>query len=218
MKKPYITLKFAQTLDGRIAAQDGSSKWISGPQALKFAHRLRAENDAVLIGIQTVLTDDPALTVRLIKGKNPMRIVLDRRLRIPLDARLIKEANFFKTLIVTTQKAPKRKIEKLKRLGVECLILKARKGRSPDLRDVVSSIYKRGVKKLLVEGGSRIITSFLKSALADKIIVIISPKILGKAIDAVGDLGIDNIKGVLKLRFKDVKRFGEDIIYTAFIR
>ena len=217
MKRPYITLKFAETLDGRIAAKDSSSRWISGPGSLKFAHRLRAANDAVLIGAGTVLSDNPSLTTRLVKGKNPTRIIIDGRLRIPLTARVVKDRREAKTIIVTTPKASKRKLEKLKKQGVEFIILPSLKDGNIDLKRIIRILYKKGIRKILVEGGSRVITSFLKTGLVDRVVVILSPKILGKGVESVGDLGIGSIKGALKLRLRSVKRIGEDIIYIAHI-
>jgi len=215
MKRPYITLKFAQTLDGRIAARDGSSRWISGPKSLRFAHRLRSVNDAVLVGIRTVIADNPSLTVRLVRGKNPTRIIIDGKLRIPLTARLVKDANRVKTIIVTTHDASARKKEILRKKGVEFIVLPALKDGNIDLKEIIRILYKKDIKKILVEGGSRIITSFLKAGLADEVVMILSPKILGRGVETVGDLGIRNIKGALKLRLKDIKRLGEDIICIA---
>ncbi len=215
MKKPYITLKFAQTLDGKIAAPDGSSKWISGPQARKFAHGLRAKNDAVLVGIRTILRDNPALTVRLVKGGNPARVVIDRRLRVPLEARVVKEANLAKTIIITTPKAPESKMKRLKAAGVEIIVLPASKGGYIDLHRIIRILYKKGIRRMLVEGGARVIASFLKARLADRIITVISPRILGRGVESAGDMGIGNIKNAVKLRIKNVKRLGKDIIYTS---
>ncbi len=217
MKRPYITLKFAQTLDGRIAARDGSSKWISGPKSRKFAHKLRAENDAILIGARTVLKDDPSLTVRLVKGKNPARIIIDGRLRTPLTARIVRNTSVARTIIVTTPSSPVRKRERLKEQGVEFIVLPASKDGNIDLIKIIRILYKKGIKKILVEGGSQVVTSFIKAGLGDRIIMILSPRILGKGIASIGDLGIPNIRDALQLRLKDVKRIGEDIVYIACI-
>ncbi|NQU95088.1 MAG: bifunctional diaminohydroxyphosphoribosylaminopyrimidine deaminase/5-amino-6-(5-phosphoribosylamino)uracil reductase RibD [Candidatus Omnitrophica bacterium] len=217
MKRPYITLKFAQTLDGRIAARDGSSKWISGPGSLKLTHKLRARNDAILIGVGTVLQDNPSLTVRLAKGKNPTRIIIDPKLRTPYTSRVIKNTKIAKTIIVTARKAPKVKVAQFRQKGVEFVFLPLSKRGYIDLEKIISILYKKGIKSMLVEGGGRIITSFMKKGLVDKLIAIISPKILGKGKDAVGDLGIGNIKWALKLRIKSAKHLGKDIVYTAFL-
>lgn len=216
MKKPYITIKFAETLDGKIAALDGSSKWISSPLARKFSHKLRRENDAIMVGAKTIIKDNPSLTTRFVRGKNPIRIVIDGKLRIAPTSNIIKSAKKIKTIIVTTPKNSKRKIAALEKEGVEFIFLKASKTGVIDLKVVIRILYKKGIQKLLVEGGAALIALFLKSSLADKIIVIVSPKILGRGTESVGELGIKNIKRALKLRFKSVKSVGEDIVYTAF--
>lgn len=217
MKRPYVTLKFAQTLDGRIAARDGSSKWISGPKSRIFTHKLRSDNDAVLVGVRTVAADNPSLTVRLVRRKSPARVIIDGKLRIPLTARILRNTNRVKTIIVTTPKAPEKKRKKLESQGVTFILLADSRSGNIDLRKIIGILYKKGIKKILVEGGSRIITSFLKAGLADRVVAILSPKILGKGIEAVGNLGISNIKGAIKLRLEDIKQAGKDIVYTAYI-
>lgn len=213
MKRPFVTLKFAQTLDGKIAAPDGSSRWISCPESLKFAHRLRAENDAILVGIGTILKDNPILTTRRVKGKNPLRVIIDTKLRIPLSAQVVRKAKNAKTIIFTKRKSSL-KIKKLENLGVETIII-SRNGADIDLKEILRILYKKGIRSLLVEGGKRIITSFLQERLPDKIIVVISPKILGKGVESVGSLGINNIREAFKLRTQTIKKSGKDIIYIA---
>jgi len=218
MKRPYITLKFAQTLDGRIAAKDGSSKWISGPKARKFAHRLRAKNDAILVGAKTVLKDNPSLTTRFVKGKSPARIIIDGKLKISLNSTLVKTANRIRTIVVTSGSSPKKKMEKLKKKGIDLIALSASRSGNIDLRRIIRILSKKGIKSILVEGGSEILTSFIRLRLADNITVIISPKISGKGIEAIGDLGIQNIKKALSLKVNKIKRLGDDVIYNTHIR
>ena len=214
MKRPYITLKFAQTLDGKIAAKDGSSKWISSSRARKFAHKLRATHDAILVGSKTVLKDNPSLTTRLFKGKNPVRVIIDRKLRTPLNSKILS-TRLAKTIIVTTKKAPQRKIEILKKRNIEFIISNTTKSGNINLSRLMNILYLRNIKSVLVEGGRKTIALFLKRGLANKIIIIISPKILGSGVESIDNLGITNIKSALKVRLKDIKRIGEDIIYTA---
>jgi len=218
MKRPFITLKFVQTLDGRIAAEDGSSRWISGPSARKFSHKLRAGSDGILVGINTVLKDNSSLTTRLVKGKNPTRIVIDRNLRIPFSAKLLKGTSSAKTLIVTTNKASKKKINTLRRKGIDFIISPSSKRGNIDLTRIIRILYKKGIKRMLVEGGSGVLTSFLKKGYADRIFVIIAPKILGSGLQSINELGIRNIKKAIKLRLKTVKRIGEDIVYEASLK
>lgn len=205
MKRPYITIKFAQTLDGKIAAQQGSASRISGPLALRFAHRLRSRHDAVLVGIGTVLADNPQLTTRLVTGKNPVRVVLDSHLRIiPVPGtRILRNAKKDGVIIFATQKATKSKIKALKSRGVEVIIVPGCKRGNIDLTQILRILYKKGVKKLLVEGGSEIITSFIKKQLADKIVIITAPVIFG--------CGMPAARLNLKLKLKSVKRMGGDI-------
>jgi diaminohydroxyphosphoribosylaminopyrimidine deaminase/5-amino-6-(5-phosphoribosylamino)uracil reductase len=209
---PYVTLKWAQTLDGRIATAKGSSRWIASPPSLKLAHKLRAVNDAILVGVNTVLKDDPQLTTRLVRGRNPLRIVLDSRLRTPLDARVLKDRDKAKTLVVTTPRAPAPKLAALEKKGVEVLTVPPDKDGRIDLKKLLKALGERDVASLLVEGGGEVLTSFLRLGLADKLVVIIAPKILGKGTDSVGDLNITDLAKAYKLTFDKVYRSGEDIV------
>lgn len=217
MKRPYITLKFAQTLDGRIAAKDGSSRWISCPASRKFAHKLRVKNDAVLVGAGTVLADDPSLTAYLVKGKNPTRVIVDGKLTIPLSSQIVKSAGSVKTIIVTARKTAERKKKALKKKGVHIITMFAGRGSKIDLKVVMRILYEKGIRSILVEGGKECITSFIKAGLADSITVIVSPKIMGKGIESIGDLGTRSIKEALPLSLRQIKRLGNDIIYKAKI-
>ncbi|MBN1693391.1 MAG: bifunctional diaminohydroxyphosphoribosylaminopyrimidine deaminase/5-amino-6-(5-phosphoribosylamino)uracil reductase RibD [Dehalococcoidales bacterium] len=209
---PYVTLKWAQTLDGRIAAAGGSTTRVSSPPSLKLAHKLRATHDAILVGINTVLKDDPQLTTRLVKGRNPLRVVLDSRLRTPLDARVLKDRDKAGTLVVTTPRAPARKLAALKKMDVEVLAVPPDKDDRIDLKKLLKALGARDVSSLLVEGGGEVLASFLRLGLGDKLVVIISPKILGKGTDSVSDLNITDLARAYKLTFDKVYRSGEDIV------
>ncbi len=210
---PFVTLKFAQTLDGRIATSTGNSRWISGEKFRRFAHRLRSLNDAVLIGIDTVLKDDPELTVRLVKGRNPTHVILDSRLRIPLKAKVLSPGA--PTIIATTQLADEKKLARLRELGIEVLTVPADRKGEVSLEELLKILGHRNISALLVEGGSGVITSFLRQKLADKLIVALSPKIMGRGLEAVGDLGIRKVNQALKLDFQKVYRVGEDVVVEA---
>jgi diaminohydroxyphosphoribosylaminopyrimidine deaminase/5-amino-6-(5-phosphoribosylamino)uracil reductase len=214
---PFITLKFAQTLDGRIASVSGSSQWISSEPSRKLAHKLRSIHDGILVGINTVLVDDPQLTVRLVKGKNPVRIILDSKLRIPLGSKILKEQNLAVTIVATTPQANERKLTCLKEMGIETLVVQEDEEGKIYLLDLLKKLGKRNISSILVEGGAKVITSFLRQGLADKIIVAIGPKIMGRGIEAVGDLGISNINHALKLSSMKTHRRGEDLIIEANI-
>ena len=169
-----VTLKAAATLDGKIATATGHSKWITGEAARQKGHELRNENDAVLVGINTVLTDDPELTVRGIDGgRSPVRIVLDSKGRIPEQSRVFQEDGV-PVVIVTGNHAPLRKWPEL----AELTILTA-PTRTPDILWVLSEIRKLGMNSLLVEGGSLIHASFIKSNTVDKLASFLAPKVIG---------------------------------------
>ena len=213
-KSPFITLKWAQTLDGKIATLEGDSKWISSERALKFAHKLRAIHQAVVVGIGTVLKDDPQLTVRLVRGRNPLRVILDSHLGIPLDSKVlnVREAPL---LIATTQKADPNKMALLQQRGIE--VLKLGKERV-DLRELLHVLYERKIQSVLVEGGKEVLTFFLKEGLCDRLMVIISPKLIGEGLSPLGDLGITKIEEALLLKEASLKRIGSDWIFEGYLR
>jgi diaminohydroxyphosphoribosylaminopyrimidine deaminase/5-amino-6-(5-phosphoribosylamino)uracil reductase len=212
---PLVTIKFAQTLDGRIAATSGDSRWISSEEFRRLAHGLRAINDAILVGIDTVLADNPQLTVRLVKGRNPTRIILDSRLRTPLDAGIIKTRDISPVIIATTAQADGDKKSRLRELGIEVLEVQSDSFGGIDLNSLLRELGKRAISSLLVEGGARVITSFLRQKLADKLVVAIAPKILGRGTDAVGELDIAGISQALPLKFQRITRVGDDIVIEA---
>jgi diaminohydroxyphosphoribosylaminopyrimidine deaminase/5-amino-6-(5-phosphoribosylamino)uracil reductase len=209
---PFVTLKWAQTLDGRIATSQGKSRWISSPESLKLAHKLRATHDAILVGVNTVLKDDPELTTRLVKGRNPVRVVLDSKLRIPLDSKVLANQEAAKTLVAATTAAPKEKLTALKKMGIEVLTLPPGPASRVDLKALLKTLAQRKISSVLVEGGAEIITSFLRLGLADKIICIIAPKLMGSGTAVLGDLNITDLSQALKLTFTRVYRSGEDIV------
>jgi diaminohydroxyphosphoribosylaminopyrimidine deaminase/5-amino-6-(5-phosphoribosylamino)uracil reductase len=209
---PYITLKWAQTLDGRITTAKGQARWISSPESLKLAHQLRATNDAILVGVSTVAKDNPELTTRLVKGRNPLRIVLDSTLRIPLDAKVLQNQNKAKTLVAATPHAVKAKLAALQKLGIEVLLVPPDIQGRVDIKKLLKTLGEREITSLLVEGGGEVITSFLRLGLADKVVAIVAPKILGKGTDAVGDLNITDLAKTYKLTIERVHKSGVDIV------
>jgi diaminohydroxyphosphoribosylaminopyrimidine deaminase / 5-amino-6-(5-phosphoribosylamino)uracil reductase len=209
---PFVTIKFAQTIDGRIATKTGHSQWISGEKSRRFAHRLRSLYDAILVGSGTVLKDDPELTVRHVKGKNPLRIVLDPALEILLDAKILQNQDQARTMIVTKTSASPEKCAQIRAMGVELLPFDDRQSNLFDLKDLFAYLGKQKISSLLVEGGSGIITSVLREGLADRVVAIIAPKIIGDGLNTVGDLGILNMGAARGLTFKKVYRSGPDVI------
>jgi diaminohydroxyphosphoribosylaminopyrimidine deaminase/5-amino-6-(5-phosphoribosylamino)uracil reductase len=212
---PFVTLKFAQTLDGRIATATGHSRWISSPASLRYAHRLRNIHDAILVGAETVRKDDPELTCRLVRGRNPLRIVVDSQLRTSPDARIFTGGAHARTIIATTHQATNEKRRLFEEKGIETFRLEADRAGQVDLRDLLNTLGQRGVSSLLVEGGSAVITSFLKQRLADRLIVIQAPRIVGKGIDSVGEMGIRQMDDAIRLSFRRITRSGDDIILDA---
>ena len=217
-RTPFVTLKYAQTLDGRIATATGHSRWISSLPSRRFAHRLRHAHDAIMVGIGTVLSDDPELTVRLVRGKNPLRIVLDSRLRIPLTSHILQDQGKAGTLLVATDRADGEKLARLRDLGIDVLILPA----DPSGRIVLPSLFRelgtRNIASVLVEGGSGVLTALLAEDLADRLVAIVAPKIAGKGIEAVGDLNITDMKSAIGLIFRRTYRKGDDLIIDARLR
>jgi diaminohydroxyphosphoribosylaminopyrimidine deaminase/5-amino-6-(5-phosphoribosylamino)uracil reductase len=212
---PYVTVKWAQTLDGKIATAKGDSRWISCPESLKLSHRLRATHDAILVGINTVVKDDPRLTTRLVKGRNPVRVILDSRLRVPPDARVLADQAKAKTLVAATPAAPQKKLAALKDKGIEVLTVPPDTNGKVDLKALLKTLAGRQISSVLVEGGAQTITSFLRLGLYDKVIAIIAPKLMGKGTDVVGELNITDVSQSLKLTFKRVYRSGEDIVIVG---
>ncbi|UCD71448.1 MAG: bifunctional diaminohydroxyphosphoribosylaminopyrimidine deaminase/5-amino-6-(5-phosphoribosylamino)uracil reductase RibD [Syntrophobacterales bacterium] len=215
---PLVTLKFAQSLDGRIATKTGRSQWISSPEALSLGHRLRAIHDGVLVGIGTILVDDPSLTVRLAKGKNPRRIIVDGRLRIPLTSKVLSDEGVDKTIIVATEGANRRKAHGLKKLGAEVLWAARNQRGEVDMKDLLEKLGRMEITSVLVEGGAKIITSFLRERLADKIVIMMAPKLIGKGIEAVGNLEIRDVKEALRISKIKMRRLGEDIIIEGHLQ
>ncbi|RLB07963.1 MAG: bifunctional diaminohydroxyphosphoribosylaminopyrimidine deaminase/5-amino-6-(5-phosphoribosylamino)uracil reductase RibD [Deltaproteobacteria bacterium] len=208
---PFVTIKYAQTLDGRIATSLGESRWISSENSRKLAHRLRAQHDAILVGIGTVLADDPSLTVRWTKGKDPLRIVLDSRLRIPLNAQVLLEEG--DTLVVTTDQYDREKFAEIKKKGKEILIAQRDKKGWVELQPLLKTLIKKDVSSILVEGGRKVITSFLKDNLANRMVIITAPLILGEGVAGIGDLGIMELKSAIKPSSYKVSRVGGDMVF-----
>ena len=210
---PFVTLKFAQTLDGRIATASGDSRWISSEPARKYAHRLRSLHDAILVGADTILNDDPELTCRLVRGKNPLRIVCDSRLRLPLSARVFADGG--KTMLAATRSAPAERRKAFAQGGVEVLEIAGDRAGRVDLRELLRELGRREISSLLVEGGAAVITAFLKENLADRLLVILSPRIAGAGINSVGDLGVRRMDDALRVSLRRVIRRGDDLILDA---
>jgi diaminohydroxyphosphoribosylaminopyrimidine deaminase/5-amino-6-(5-phosphoribosylamino)uracil reductase len=230
--EPFVILKIAQSLDGKIATSKGDSRWITGVKAREYVHMIRNEVDAVLVGIGTVMKDNPLLDCRAKKGRNPYRVIVDSGLRIPLNAKILKHEDR-KTIIATTLKADKKKIDCLINRGNRVLIIKDGSGRiKPTIKKTVSRrIYNGvnlsglmkdlgnlGITSVLIEGGSSINASALSCGIVDKIMVFIAPKIIGGAdsISSVGGESLAFLMNAIIIKDLSAKKIGEDILIEAY--
>ena len=208
--RPFVTLSYAQSLDGCISARAGEALALSGAQSLTLTHQLRASHDAILVGIGTVLSDNPQLTVRRVRGNNPRPIVVDSRLRLPLDCKLLNN-NSRGPLIVTRQKPNPKRRKALEGAGAEVMSLPANARGQVNLAAMLNRLAEIGIKSLMVEGGARIITNFLLERLADYIVLTVAPVLVG-GLRAVSDLGQSDPDHFLRVRNPGHKWLGEDLI------
>ncbi len=217
-KSPFVILKIAQSLDGKIATAAGESKWITGAKAREHVHRLRNEVDALLVGIGTVKTDNPSLDCRKKNGKNPYRVIVDSSLEISLNAKVLKHSDR-KTIIATTKKAPKDKIAILEKRGIKVLIIKD-KASKVDLRILMKELGTLNVLSVIIEGGSSIAASALSGRIVDKVLFFVAPKIIGgkDAIPSVGGKSPENLNKAIKLiNFESIK-VGKDILIEGYLQ
>lgn len=176
IKRPFITLSYAQSLDGSIAANPGEQYILSDEAAARFTHQLRAQHDGILIGIGTVLADDPQLTVRHVDGKNPQPVILDSQLRTPLEAGILQSQ---KPWIASTSRVDSQKQTELAERGIRVLNIPPDSVGQVSLPDLMVQLDRDGIKTLMVEGGARVITSFLSQRLVDLLVITIAPLFLG---------------------------------------
>jgi GTP cyclohydrolase II len=210
--RPYVVLKYAQTVDGRIATRGGDARWISGEPERRISHALRAACDGVLVGVGTATVDDPQLTVRMVAGASPLRVVLDSTLRLPSTARVLDGQA--RTVVVTTERSDGARRAGLLERGIEVHVVAAGSG-GVDLGAALRALRQLGVRSLLVEGGGRVITSFLAERLVDRLVVGIAPTIIGTGVDAVGDLGVARVSDSVRLTNRSVHVAGADLLVAA---
>jgi GTP cyclohydrolase II len=213
--RPYVVLKYAQTVDGRIATQRGDAKWISSEAERRISHGLRAACDAVLVGVGTAIIDDPQLTVRMVPGSSPLRVVLDSTLRLPSTAHVFDDDARTVALTTSSSSEERRAVLRARAVGVHVVDAGPR---GVDLASALQTLRALGVGSLLVEGGARVITSFLAEKLVDRLIVGIAPTIMGTGIDAVGDLGVASVAESVRLTNRSVHQAGGDLLVAADIR
>jgi len=217
--KCWVILKWAQTIDSKVAYANKTNRgqWISNDQSRKDVQKLRRRVQAILVGINTVIADDPLLTPRPARDKKPVRIVLDSSLRIPLDCKLLATAKEAPVLIVAGEEAVQANPEitdKITQKGAQILTVLAAQGRC-DLKSLLGELTRRGVQQLLVEGGPKVLASFLKEQLADEVVVYIAPKILGGSGSASITEPLAELTSDVGLRYVDIKRFGDNVRLTG---
>jgi 3,4-dihydroxy 2-butanone 4-phosphate synthase/GTP cyclohydrolase II len=207
--RPHVVLKYAQTLDGRIATRTGDARWISGEPERRVAHAMRAGCDAVLVGAGTLLQDDPQLTVRMVPGASPLRVVLDSGLRTPLTAKVLSDDAA--TVILCRPDADPDRRQALADAGATVRSV-APGPEGLDVDEVLGLLRSLGVESLLVEGGGRVLTSMLRAAVADRVVVSLSPTIIGAGVDAVGPIGVDRVADGIRLANRSVFLAGDDVL------
>lgn len=217
-KMPFVVLKSAMSLDGKIAAHTGHSQWITGSKAREYVHQLRDSYDAILVGIGTVLADNPSLTTRLeTQGKNPLRIIVDSKARIPLDAQVVTDG--LPTVVVVTPEAAQDKLDALRACGIEVLTIKATET-GVNLQQLFKILGERQITSILIEGGASINASVLEENLVDKIQWFIAPKIIGgkSAPGPVGGIGVTDVNNAKIFEDISMGSIGEDILISAYLR
>jgi diaminohydroxyphosphoribosylaminopyrimidine deaminase/5-amino-6-(5-phosphoribosylamino)uracil reductase len=214
-----VIAKVAQSLDGRMAVSTGDSKWISGDEALKFAHKLRAQVDAILVGKNTVLKDNPELTVRLVKGKNPLRIVLDTKAELSPEFKVFEVAEDKKTVLVCSDEVPEERLMTFMKKGVTIWKVPLKKGRI-DLRALMEKAHLEGITSLLVEGGGKVHGAFLEEGLIDEVFVVICPLIIGdsEGIFTFQTRPLEKLSEAIPLYKVRMKRLGKDYLFSALTK
>ncbi len=214
---PFVILKTASTLDGKIATFRGESKWITSEESRAMVQTLRNRVDAILVGIGTVMTDNPSLTLQGKDRVNPLRIVVDSKLRISPRAKVLKVDEKHRTMVVTTRKATLKKRKALERKGVEVVVVPDKRGRV-SIVSLLKLVGKQGVMSVLVEGGAEVNASFLKEKLAHKIYTFMAPRILGDdALGAYSNMGLSDLDQAIKIKNIRMENIGKDFLICGYI-
>ena len=218
-RRPFVYLKYAMTLDGKIATINGDSKWISNEKSRQEVHKLRNKVSGIMVGINTIIVDDPSLNVRMNEGQDPTRIIVDSNCRISPNAKVLQIESDARTIVAVTRNADPLKVALIEETGAEVLVIGEREGRV-DLKSLLKLLGKRGIDSILIEGGGSLIWSALEEELVDKVQVYIAPKLIGgvKSPTPVGGKGIDLMSEAIELY--DIKRkiFDEDIMIEGYIK
>ncbi len=214
LDRPRVTLTYAQSLDGSIAARAGAPLSLSGTESMRYTHQLRAEHDAILVGIGTVLSDDPQLSVRLVTGGSPRPIILDSELRCPINARCLEASR--RPIVATTERAPEDRRRDLEAQGVAVLTLPVCQGDKShlDLAALLTQLLTESIRSVMVEGGARVITSFLRARLVDRMIITIAPVLVG-GLPGVIDRLADEVHDFPRLRQTSCQQLGDDWVIAG---
>lgn len=212
-KKPFVVLKAAMTLDGKIATATGQSKWITNETSRAYGYKLRDIYDGIMVGINTVIEDNPMLTSRVDGGKNPIRIVVDSSLKIDINANVVQDKSA-KTIVATTDKADKDKILKLQAQDVDVIVVDKDKNDKVDIEKLLDILGQQNICSILVEGGATLSGSFVAKKLVDKVYFFIAPKIIGgkEAKTPVAGTGILNLQEALALKDIQIEKLEEDVL------
>jgi len=222
-QKPFVILKAAASLDGKVATRSGDSRWISSEASRNYAHRLRREADAVMVGIGTVLKDNPLLTVRLpgeTRAPHPLRVIVDSRLRIPFHSQLVQTAGKYPTLVATTRAASSSKGQRLAAARVEVRVIKSDGQGRVSLKVLMEELARRGLMSVLLEGGPTLNAGALKEGLVDHLLFFFAPKVVGgeRAPAMIGGEGVLRVQEAQPVRILKVRRIGPDILIEGTVR
>ena len=207
--RPYVVAQLGQSLDGRIATPTGASKYINGPGALEFLHRVRASVDAVIVGVGTVLADDPLLTVRRVKGKNPARVIIDPNGRLPREAKCISDGTADVYVISTRQNCDSHDVRTI------CL---GDNERGLDPHDIVEALFTRGLRRILVEGGANTISRFMAAGAVDRLYLLVAPMLLGSGQTGLMMPPIDGLDEAMRPRTRCYSLDGGDVLFDCCFR
>ena len=220
-KEPFVILKSAVSLDGKIASHTGDSKWITCDKSRRLVHRMRFESDAVMAGVGTVIADDPLLNVRMVKKakKEPFRVIIDSGLKIPLESNVLKPGAAEKTIVaVLKEKAVSKKADKIKEAGAQIIPVLG-KNKRIDLKKLLRILAKKGIASILLEGGSEVNAAALEAEIVDKVMLFYSPKLIGgkRAFGMIGGQGKSFVSEAIKVDDLNIKRMGTDFIVEGYV-
>lgn len=215
---PFVTVSYAQSLDGRIATITGDSQWISGDETIRLAHELRRDNDAIAVGINTVLRDDPLLTCRLPDCSDPVRVVFDGSLRIPGGSQIVRTAGRVPTVVLCSRSAASRpegmrRVDELRGNGVDVAPVAENSQSRLRIDGALTELANRGIRTVFVEGGGALITSFLRVRRVDRMVVVVAPLLIGEGVAGIGDIGVRSLSDAFRPEEVSHRDAGRDVVW-----